>query len=253
MKPIITLLVEDEPGALKALRGMLTEYCPQINIAGTAMSVEEALIETARIKPELIFLDIELQSSGDGFDFLKLAAQYKFGVIFTTAYPQHAIKAINTIQPWAYLVKPFSIDSLLKAVFIAQQKMNSDLPAPVPEKISKNQGIIIQDSRKGNIILKVQDIIYCKSDRATLEVFMKRNDKIEKYVIYNTLKDFEEQLPGTLFCRAHHSYLVNLSCIERYESTKHTRTIYLNTGTEIPISIQKLEHFEQKMAAFLQQ
>jgi two-component system LytT family response regulator len=253
MKKIRALLIEDEPGALKALRGMLTEYCPQIEISGEAMSIEEAMKEMARIKPELIFLDIELQPSGDGFDFLNLATQFKFGVIFTTAYPQHAVKAINIVQPWAYLIKPFSVDSLLKAVTVAQLKITEGQIADRKAQRYGHQGIIIQDNRKGNIVLKVQEILYCKSDRATIEIFIQRYNKTERHIVYNTLKDFEDQLPDTLFCRTHHSYIVNLAFIDRYEGSRHARVIYLHNGVEIPISIQKLEQFEQKMSAYLQQ
>ncbi len=249
MKEIKTLLIDDEAGAITTLRGMLTEFCPQITIIGEAMSVKEALRAVTQLEPELIFLDIEMPPFS-AFDFLDLTRQYPFGIIFTTAYPQFAIDAINKSQPWAYLVKPYSIDSLVEAVQIATEKL-TPVEEPTELAMSDNQGIILQDSRKGNIVLKVRDIQYCKSDGAALEIFAHRNGKTEKFLHYRTLKDLEAQLPATLFCRVHHSYIVHLACIERYEISKHARIIYLNGGAEIPVSIQKTEQFERKMAMFL--
>lgn len=252
MKKITALLVDDEAGAINTLRGMLTEFCPEISIAGEAMSVKEALRLVVQVQPDLVFLDIEMPPFS-GFDFLDLTRQHPFGVIFTTAYPQFAVEAINLVQPWAYLVKPYSIDSLVEAVQVATKKMA--VAETVPEEqpiISDHQGIILQDSRKGNIVLKVRDIQYCRSDGAALEIFAQRNGKTEKFLLYRTLKDLEAQLPATLFCRVHHSYIINLACVERYEITKHVRVVYLQDGAEIPISIQKAEPFVQKMAMFLQ-
>jgi len=250
MKQIKTLLIDDEAGAINTLRGMLTEFCPQIHIAGEAMSVKEALRLVAQVEPELVFLDIEMPPFS-GFDFLELTRQYSFGVIFTTAYPQFAVDAINIIQPWSYLVKPYSTDSLIEAVQIATRKVAEAVLETAEPTLSEHQGIILQDSRKGNIVMKVRDIQYCKSDGATLEIYAQRNGKTEKYLHYHTLKDFEAQLPATLFCRVHHSFIVNLAWVERYEITKTTRIMYLNSGTEIPISLQKTEQFERKMAAYL--
>ena len=251
MKLIKTLLVDDEAGAINTLRGMLTEFCPQVSIAGEAMSVKEALRAVAQIEPELVFLDIEMPPFS-GFDFLDLTKQYNFGVIFTTAYPQFAIEAINMVQPWSYLVKPYSTDNLVEAVRIASRKIAEEEAEVVAEPVlSDNQGIILQDSRKGNIVLKVRDIQYCKSDGATLEIFAQRHGKMEKFLHYSTLKDLDLQLPTTLFCRVHHSFIINLAYVERYEISKHMRMIYLNGGAEIPISIQKAEQFERKIAAYL--
>ncbi len=249
MKQIKTLLIDDEAGAINTLRGMLLEFCPQIDIVGEAMSVKEALRAVTQLDPELVFLDIEMPPFS-GFDFLELTRQYAFGVIFTTAYPQFAIDAINIVQPWSYLVKPYSTTSLIEAVQIATRKIE-ELTVENVESLSDHQGIILQDSRKGNIVLKVRDIQYCKSDGAALEIFAQRNGKMEKFLHYYTMKDFEAQLPATLFCRVHHSFIVNLSYVERYEINRTTRIMYLNSGMEIPISLQKTEQFQRKMLAFL--
>ncbi len=253
MRAIKTLIVDDEVSALITLKGML-QSCPEISIIGEATSVKEALKIVAQDVPELIFLDIQM-TPFNGFDFLEFTPQLQFGVIFTTAHPELAIEAIKVAQPWSFLVKPYGINSLLEAVQIATKKIaESDAKAGAKVELpssSDNQGIILQDSRKGNIVVKVRDILYCKSDGALLEIYVSRNGKTEKFVQYQTLKNMEAELPDNLFCRVHHGYIVNLAFVARYEITKSVRIIYLESGKEIPVSIQKAGMFVEKMGAFL--
>jgi two-component system LytT family response regulator len=242
MKHINTLLIDDETGALNTLNGMLGEYCPQIRVVGTARSVDEAVRAAARWKPDLVFLDIRMPPFGTGFDFLQQAwTQGAFGVIFTTAYPEYAIQAIKAVQPWAYLVKPYSVSDLVDAVQVAIEKMQD----------SETQSIVINDSRKGNLVLRIRDILYCEADGPTTDIFLLRNGKIEKVIASRVLKDIEAELPESQFCRCHHSYLVNMQHVERYEHTGRNGLIYLPQGACVSISVLKMEHFEERFGAFL--
>lgn len=250
MKNIKTLLIDDEASALAGLRGMLEEFCPQIKIVGEATSIIQASREVTEKLPDLIFLDIEMPPFS-GFDFLHITRQYKYGVIFTTAYPQYAIQAINIVQPWAYLIKPYSIENLLEAVNVATRNLEQNSFSPASPPNTNHFGIIIQDSRKGSIVIRVKDILYIKSDGAALEIYVFKNNVMEKYVVYRTLKEMETQLPELFFCRVHHSFIINLAFVERYEISKNNRLIFLKNKMEIPVSIQKAELFVQKMAAFL--
>ncbi len=249
-KTIKTLIVDDEVSAIITLRGMLQANCPQISIVGEADSVKEALKIVAQEEPELVFLDIQM-SPFSGFDFLELSPKAQFGVIFTSAHPEFAIEAIKLAQPWSFLVKPFSVASLLDAVQIAGKKLTESEGRAEAATASDNQGIILQDSRKGNVVLKIKDIQYCKSNGPTLEIYAERNGKLERFVQYQTMKNMEQLLPESHFCRVHHGFIVNLAFVTRFEITRHVRVIYLESGREIPVSIQKAEGFVRKMGAFL--
>lgn len=243
MKKIITLLVDDEISALRTLRGMLNDFCPEVEIISTASSVKEAVEKTKRNMPELVFLDVEMPPFGSGFDFLKQCQEEEFGVIFTTAYPEYAIEAINAVQPWAYLVKPFSVDQLRDAVSIAMEKKKS---------LTESHGsIIFQDKRKGNIVVRFSDIQYCKADSGFMEVYYVKKNKEERVVVSKGLRELKEDLPIELFCRCHHGFLVNLSAIGRYEKTGRNGIIYLKGGEKIPVSIGKKEEFEKRFENFL--
>lgn len=242
MKKINTLVVDDEIAALNTLCGMLGEYCPQIKVVATVRTVDEAVRAATMYAPELVFLDIEMPPFGSGFDFLSKAyPEGNIGVIFTTAHPQYAVRAINTIQPWAYLVKPFSVNELLEAVDVAAEKLH--IPA--------NQSIVIPDNRKGNQVLRIREILYCKADGVTTDIYLLRNGKIEKVIASRTLKDLEAELPESHFCRTHHSYLVNLQQIIRYERTGRNGRIYLPVDAEVAISVLKMELFEEKFGVFM--
>ena len=244
MKKITALLVDDEISALNTLRGMLGEYCPQVQVLAEATSVEEALQAVAVCDPQLVFLDVQMPPVSSGFDFLQQAAPRSFGVIFTTAHPQYALKAINMAQPWAYLLKPYSVADLVSAVQVAYDKLRMS---------GNQQSLIIPDNRKGNIVLRLTDILYLEADGNTTDIFVLRSDKIEKVMASRTLGSLEAELPESLFCRPHHSYIVNMGHIDRYEQTGRNGIIYLPMGASIAISVLKMEHFEAKLAAFLGQ
>ncbi len=244
---ITALIVDDEQGAINALRQMLSEYCPQVERLYTASSVKEALETVIATRPNIVFLDIEMPPLGNGFDFLKNCEGINFGVIFTTAYPQYAVRAINTIQPWAYLVKPFSVSELKAAVDISVDKIERAI-----EQAGSRQGIVVPDNRKGDKVLLAKDILFCKADGSFTEFYILNNQKIQKIIASGCLGEFETKLPRVHFCRTHHGYLVNLSHITRIERTGRNGIIHLaDTGMTAVVSVSKMEYFQRRLEMFL--
>ncbi len=249
MKKINTFIIDDEISAINTLRGMLESYFPQVHIMEEARSVSDALFKLQRSQPDLVFLDIEMPPFGNGFEFLEKSPNPSFGVIFVTAYPNHAVKAINHVQPWGYLVKPYSVGDLAKAIQNATTKIEELKSAQTVNP--ETQGILISDARKGNVVIKVGDIVYCQADGATTDIFYLKDGKMTRFTASKTLKDIEELLPAQFFCRCHHSFLVNFSFIERYVQTGRNGIIHLRTKAEVPISVGKMESFEVQFANFL--
>ena len=246
---ITALIVEDEIGAINALRHMLNEYCPQVRVLGEAITIKEAVKAAATLRPQLVFLDIEMPPLGSGFDFLNNCAEINFGVIFTTAYPQYAIKAINTIQPWAYLVKPFSVKELKESVAIAIEKVAHFRQSTA--QAAGQQGLVLHDHRKGTIVLYAAEILFCKAAGSFTEFYVIRNNKPEKITSSGGLGDFEEKLPAALFCRTHHSYLVNLAHITRMERTGRNGVIHLTqTDWKAGVSVLKMDYFMSRLEAY---
>ncbi len=239
---ISALLVDDERGAINTLKNMLSEYCPQIQVVGSAVSVREALEMVEKLQPDLVFLDIEMPPVGSGFDFLEKCVSVSFGVIFTTAYPQYAIQAINTVQPWSYLIKPYSVFQLKNAVETSLEKLRQKQDFVL--QAARQQRIILQDSRKGTIILYAEEIMYCRADGSFTDLVIWKNKRIEKFTSSRRLGEFEAELTAPLFCRTHHSYLVNLSYVDRFERTGRNGQLHLTyTDKKVPVSIAKMDNF----------
>lgn len=246
---ITALIIDDEIGAVNTLRHMLGEYCPEVEILGAAITIKEALVAADNLRPQLVFLDIEMPPLGSGFDFLAGCANTGFGVIFTTAYPQYAIQAINTIQPWAYLVKPFSVKELREATNVAMEKIIQQNKT-VLQAVGK-QGLILHDSRKGTLVLYASEILFCKASGSFTEFHIFRNNKLGRIVSSGGLGEFEEKLPPALFCRTHHGYLVNMAYITRMERTGRNGVLHIaHTDRQAGVSVAKMDHFISSLEAY---
>ncbi|MBK8968335.1 MAG: LytTR family DNA-binding domain-containing protein [Saprospiraceae bacterium] len=242
------LLVDDEMGAINALRNMLQEYCPQVEICGIASSVQEAVSAAAAIQPDVVFLDIQMPPLGSGFDFLQQFPEPGFGVIFTTAYPKYAIQAINTIQPWAYLVKPYSVSELKKAVAVAADKVYEK-----NKREGQAKSLIIQDSRKGTVVIRLDHIVFCRAAGSFTEIHVFRAGKVEKITTSRNLGEYDNELADPRFCRTHHSYLVNLNYVQRFERTGRNGIVHLNPpGYLARVSVAKMDEFISALEHFSQ-
>jgi two-component system, LytTR family, response regulator len=251
MKQVRTLIVDDETAAQKTLSGMLSVFCPQVNVIGRASSVSEAVPLVERLNPDLIFLDIQMSPYESGFDLIGRTKHLSYGVIFVTAYSQYAIKAINTVQPWAYLVKPFSSDDLMEAVRNACKKMVEKQEQPL-ENDDPLSSLIISDARKGKIIIRCSDILYCKNDQSVVEIYyLKDGTQVECAYTYKSLRQIQEELSPRQFCRIHHSCIVNLAFVRQLEKKGRAGVVHLNDGLILPVSVKKIGEFGVQLARFL--
>src|SRR5690554_3643970 len=114
-----TIIVEDEPLARLFLENLLKEFCPNTEIVAQAKTEDEAVSLIEAYKPDLLFLDIELQQ-GSGFGVMQ-RINTRPRIIFTTAYDHYAINAIR-LSGIEYLLKPFDSDSLQTAISSACEK-----------------------------------------------------------------------------------------------------------------------------------
>ncbi|MEM9919775.1 MAG: LytTR family DNA-binding domain-containing protein [Bacteroidota bacterium] len=253
MNPIRTLLIDDEESALITLTGMIGKFCPQIQIVAKAKSIEEGLSAIRQHQPQLVFLDIEMPPGGKAFDLLRALPDRQFGIIFSTAYPQYALQAINDAQPWGYIIKPYRVSDLVLAVHTAQAKIQErNLPTnQSPLDLPDEKGIIIPDRRKGNVVILLKDIIYCKADHRTTDIHYLKKEALARVTSSQSLKSMEEQLPNHIFCRTHHSYLVNMKHIIRYQRTGRNGVIYLPHKQTADISVLKMDTFEQRFRNLL--
>ncbi len=107
-------IVEDEDHSRKTLINFLTKYVNNIEIIGSSTLVSESIKLIVELKPDLIFLDIDLPD-GNGFEVLEGISEPVPKVIFVTAYNQYAVKAFQ-VSAIDYLLKPIDPLLLKKAV-----------------------------------------------------------------------------------------------------------------------------------------
>ena len=231
-----TIIVEDEATSREILRNYLTKYCPNVEILGEAANVEEALVLIRNHELDLVFLDVEMPY-GNAFDLLDKVGDIDFETIFVTAYNHYAIEALNAHASY-YLMKPVSIDELIKAVDYVRDvrtKENELQNQVLVPKTPSVQGKITIPQLDGFEVLQTADILYCKADDNYTEIYLNNN---KKKVVSKTLKYFEDALTESGFARVHKSYLVNVNEITKYIKGKGG-SVLLSNGQEIMVSASK--------------
>ena len=241
---IRTVVIEDEEHSRRMLLVMLHEHCRQVNVVAEADSVKTGLAAIAEQKPQLVFLDIELQSE-TSFEILEKLPEINFELIFTTAFDHYALKAIKFCAI-DYLLKPIDLSELRIAVAKAEKRLNREYLNKNLEALlnniksgSQNNHRIALSTLEGLLFVSVSDIIYCESSGPYTKFIFKQADKI---VTSKHLKEYEDLLIGYEFFRIHKSYLVNLQEIQKYIRGEGGQLIMSN-GAALSVSKQRKENF----------
>jgi len=231
-----SIIVEDEETSREILKNYLKKYCPNVSILGEAANVEEALVLIRNNELDLVFLDVEMPY-GNAFDLLDKVGDRTFETVFVTAYNHYAIDALNAHASY-YLMKPISIDELIKSVdYVAEIKSKEDALQDqilIPKKNGVSGKITIPQ-QDGFEILETADILYCKADDNYTEIYLNTN---KKKLVSKTLKYFEEALNDSSFARVHKSYLVNVNEVVKYKKGKGG-SVVLSNGKEVMVSASK--------------
>lgn len=243
------IIVEDELHSRELLKNMVAMYCPEVTVAAAASSVEEGVAAINTCKPDLVFLDIEMQT-GTGFDLLLQFPQPFFEVIFTTAYDHYAIKAIK-FSAVDYLLKPIDSDELKEAVDKLIKKKNNNI-APLAllslmeslRKPSHAPQTITLSTSDGLEFILLADVIYVEANGAYSIFFLKGDRKI---MVSKNLKEYELLLSDHHFMRIHNSHIVNINEVRRILRTDGGYAIMSN-GAQLIISPKKKDDFLKVLA-----
>ncbi len=231
-----SIIVEDEETSREILRNYLTKYCPNVSILGEASNVEEALVLIRNTELDLVFLDVEMPY-GNAFDLLDKVGDIDFETVFVTAYNHYAIDALNAHASY-YLMKPISIDELIKAVdYVTEIKTKEEAlqDQVLTPKTNSVNGKITIPQQDGFEVLETANIMYCKADDNYTEIFLNNN---RKKLVSKTLKYFEDALSDSGFARIHKSYLVNVNEVTKYVKGKGG-SVVLSNGKQIMVSASK--------------
>ena len=232
---IRAIIVEDEALSREILSNYLGKYCPNVELLGEASNINEAYELIQQHELDLVFLDVEMPF-GNAFDLLEKVEDRRFETVFVTAYDHYAIEALNSHASY-YLLKPISIDELIKAVNHVteikerENELQNKILSPKVAAVAGKITIPLQD---GFEVLDINDIVFCKADDNYTEIHLASSKKL----VSKTLKYFEMALSEYPFARIHKSYLVNVNEIVKYKKGKGGSVVVSN-GKEILVSSSK--------------
>ena len=234
------IIIDDVATARETLQEDVATYCPDIEIIGTADGVVSGAKLLRELKPDLLFLDIELQD-GTGFDVLEIVHDLTAKVIFTTASNAYAIKAFR-FSATDYLLKPIDPDELMEAVekakkentTTANQKESIDLLLESMKTKQTPRKLALHSQEKIHVA-NVEDIVRLEAGGNC--TFFHFQDK-SRLLVTKTLKEYDKMLSDAGFLRVHQSHLVNTELIKAYIKTEGGYLLMQN-GERVPVSVRK--------------
>lgn len=233
------LIIDDEAAAGNILKILFEKHIDIPTDTRYCNNAKDALDLLQTFNPTLVLLDIEMPGM-NGFDFLNMATDKKFDVIFTTAYDQYAIKAIR-FSALDYLLKPIDTTELQEAVnrhivkkkSEEQQLLVSNLLSNLQKKDPKDFKLALSTT-EGVFFYDPSEILYCEGENNyTRFTFIKHRPML----VSKTLGEYEDLLGDHGFLRIHKSYLVNA----RYVSKVDKEGVLMNDGKQLFISKRRKE------------
>lgn len=243
MKPLRTIIVDDEEKARINLKSLLEEYCPAVQVVATEERILEAIRVIEANEIDLVFLDIEMQGES-GFDLLERINDFDFDVIFVTAHDEYAIKAFK-FSAIDYILKPINIDELIESVEKARNKkehlLDKERYDMMIDNLKNRKGFekIALPTMDGLLFVDIKDIIRCESDDNYTNFFLTTGKHI---MVSKTIKHFEDILTDHNFFRIHRSHIVNLNHIKKYIKGEGGYVI-MSDETSVLVSRRKKEMF----------
>lgn len=230
---IRAVIIDDEKSAVTSIELTLKEYCPSVEVAGTATSAKDGMAQIEVHKPDLVFLDIQMPHM-TGVELLEKIGHRDFDVIFVTAFNDYAVKAfkLNAID---YLLKPVSIPELIRAVnkVIEGKGSRKELPEKMDRLKASLSGKVGLPFSSGTEFIKINEIIRIEADGSYCNVITTDG---KTRLISRNLKEMQTALEGESFYRTHKSHLINLEHIKKYSPLKDGGLIEMADGTNIEIA-----------------
>ncbi|MFH0778704.1 MAG: response regulator [Candidatus Eisenbacteria bacterium] len=223
------LIVDDERLARKELSSLLQNH-ENVQIVGEAESVKAAVEAARRLKPDVIFLDIQMPGHS-GFEVLEQLEATPH-IVFVTAYDEYALRAFD-VNALDYLLKPVNPARLAKA--ITRIESAEEAKPSVVRKLTYPDVLFI---RVGNCMkfLKISDIVYVKAAGDYSEVATS-SGKTE--LVSKTMGEWEERLPDKNFCRIHRSAIINMEYVDRLEELPNYKYEVYMKNVKRPLEVSR--------------
>lgn len=226
MNKIKCIVVDDEPLAISLLESYVQKI-PFLELVFSTENPIDALEYIQNNESDLVFLDIQMPEL-TGINFMKILGD-KQKYILTTAYSEYALEGYehNIVD---YLLKPISFERFYKSALKTQERFSMNEGKEDSHFFVKSSG---QQHR-----INFDEILYVES----IKDYVNIRTREEEYIVLDTLKSMEQQLPENSFSRIHKSFIINLNQIKSFDSKKIT----LFSDQEIPIGESYRNNFLTK-------
>ncbi len=227
-------IVDDEPLAREELKYLLNQS-GQVEVLGENDFAEGALQDISKLKPDIVFLDIELDEE-NGLNLAKQLEKLNPApvIVVATAYDEYALQAFdaNAID---YILKPFDEERIMHTLEKLKNLQNiGKWDIPVPYYLQNDRHGKIAVSADGKIVLlPFGKILFIESFEGKCMIKTPK----QKYKINETLVEAEKKFNHAQFLRVHRSYIVNLDQIEEIQPWfNSTCILIMKDGSKVPVS-----------------
>ncbi|TXH29529.1 MAG: response regulator transcription factor [Elusimicrobia bacterium] len=245
MRPIRTIIVDDEPAARSRVARLL-EQAPGVEVVSECRNGAEALVCIAKCRPDLLFLDVQMPGM-NGFEVMEQARLHSDRapepfVVFVTAYDQYALKAFD-VNAVDYLLKPYdderffaSLEKARKFIELRQSdKLTGKLMDLVREHLRSNstytEHFVIKE-RGREYKVKLEDVLFLRAEGNYLCLQQKERQFLHRM----TMNAVETELDPARFLRIHRSYIVNLAHVRNARYSGNNEFIFSMANNERIIS-----------------
>ncbi|TJZ60145.1 response regulator transcription factor [Sphingobacterium olei] len=230
------VILDDELRGSRLLQHKLQAFDQQLHVEAVFNDPLLALSGIARLKPDVLFLDVEMPIL-NGFQFLEKLGAFDFEVIFVTAFNAYTVDALR-INALDYLLKPVDDDELKCAIDRLQEKLAKKkiFMADFPEPLSGSRRIALPTA-EGVYLVKKTDIMRVEA-MSNYSTFCLAEGK--KIVVSKTLKEFEQLLTDAFFIRISRSVIANLDYVAKYRKGDGG-TLEFVDGAEVEVTASRKE------------
>lgn len=241
MKDIIkAVLVDDVESMRMVLKKLLTSF-EKIQVVGEASDFEQAQDVIKEERPDLLFLDIDL----NGLTSIDLLSKINYSpmVIFITSHSDFAIKAfeLNAVD---YLLKPISLDRLTKAIEKVTNKWEEtdNFDEDANARFGPEHIILLSFDNKLSFV-RINEINYIEAYGNYTKVYL-TDGRLS--VTYNSIKNWDTRLPEDLFIQIHRSTIINLQNVTRIEKWANDTGRLFMKGNDKPFEVSRNYFFQIK-------
>lgn len=207
--PLRAYLVDDEPPARELLRRLLAAHA-DVEVIGEARSVAEAADRCARLRPDVIFLDVQMPRE-DGFALLPRLTPPLPAIVFVTAYDEFAVRAFD-VNAVDYLLKPVLPDRLARALARIASPSAAEAPAAAT-RLQAGDTLFLRTDRSLQTV-PVLSVTHVVAEENYTRVHLADG---AAPLLRRTMNEWENLLPASHFVRIERSLIVNRTAVRRVD------------------------------------